>query len=334
MPVHIHLRYIKERSAPAVALWPGRSKGGFLPSPVSTEVETLNLVTARRSRRDPVERIAVLSQHEDSLLREVHHRVGNSLQLIASILALDARNVHSEEARLHLENARRRILAVAAVQQQLQASREGGDFELARYLRQLCENLTASVVGDATRIAIDVRADAGTVSSEVAMKIGFIVTELVINALKYAFMADAVASKIVVTYRVEGHRWRLTVSDNGVGKPIGDQSANATGLGTGIVAALVRQLGGRIETSTGLNGLGTSISITSRLACPTRCDRGEEVMDKDRILGSAKEVKGKVKEALGKTVGDAKLEAEGTAEKIEGKVQNAVGGLKDAIRGK
>lgn len=57
-------------------------------------------------------------------------------------------------------------------------------------------------------------------------------------------------------------------------------------------------------------------------------------MDKDRILGSTKEVKGKVKEAVGKAVGDSKLEAEGTADKIEGKVQNAVGGLKDAIKGK
>ena len=56
-------------------------------------------------------------------------------------------------------------------------------------------------------------------------------------------------------------------------------------------------------------------------------------MDKDRVIGSAKVVKGRVKEALGKAAGDAKLEAEGKADKIEGKVQNAVGGLKDALRG-
>ena len=56
-------------------------------------------------------------------------------------------------------------------------------------------------------------------------------------------------------------------------------------------------------------------------------------MDKDRIVGSAKVVKGKVKEAVGKAIGDAKLEAEGKADKIEGKVQNAVGGLKDVLRG-
>jgi uncharacterized protein YjbJ (UPF0337 family) len=57
-------------------------------------------------------------------------------------------------------------------------------------------------------------------------------------------------------------------------------------------------------------------------------------MDKDRVIGSAKVVKGKMKEAVGKAVGDAKLETQGTADKIEGKVQNAVGGLKDTLRGK
>ena len=57
-------------------------------------------------------------------------------------------------------------------------------------------------------------------------------------------------------------------------------------------------------------------------------------MDKDRVVGSAKVVKGKIKEAVGKAVGDAKLESQGKAEKIEGKVQNAVGGLKDTLRGK
>ncbi len=57
-------------------------------------------------------------------------------------------------------------------------------------------------------------------------------------------------------------------------------------------------------------------------------------MDKDRIIGSAKKIKGEVMEAVGKAVGDAKLESEGKADKIEGKIQNAVGGLKDTLRGK
>jgi len=58
------------------------------------------------------------------------------------------------------------------------------------------------------------------------------------------------------------------------------------------------------------------------------------MVDKDRVVGSAKQIKGEVKRAIGKAVGDQKLEAEGRADKIEGKVQNAVGGLKDALKGK
>ncbi len=123
-----------------------------------------------------IERMAALLQHKEALLREVHHRIGNSLQIIASILALDARKVHSEEARLHLENAHRRILAVATVQQHLQTPAAGVDFDLAAYLRQLCEDLTASVVGDTTRIAIDVQAGTGTVSSATATNMGLIVS--------------------------------------------------------------------------------------------------------------------------------------------------------------
>lgn len=217
-----------------------------------------------RSQLYPAERMAALLQHKDTLLREVHHRVGNSLQIIASILAIDARKVHSDEARRHLEITHRRIMAVAAMQQQLQTMREGDEFELAAYLHQLCKNLTSSVVGDSTRIALDVRADVGTVSCAMAVNLGLIVTELVINALKHAFIADAITGRIVVTYRIEGRGWKLTVSDNGVGKPIGDEFRATTGMGTGIVAALVRQLDARIETSTGPKGYGTLISITGR----------------------------------------------------------------------
>jgi uncharacterized protein YjbJ (UPF0337 family) len=63
-------------------------------------------------------------------------------------------------------------------------------------------------------------------------------------------------------------------------------------------------------------------------------DGQEDIMDKDRVIGSAKEIKGTVKQAVGKAVGDAKLESEGNADKIEGKVQNAIGGLKDTLKGK
>jgi uncharacterized protein YjbJ (UPF0337 family) len=61
---------------------------------------------------------------------------------------------------------------------------------------------------------------------------------------------------------------------------------------------------------------------------------GVQIMDKDRVAGSAKQVKGSIKQAVGKAVGDAKLESEGKADQIEGKVQNVVGGIKDVLKGK
>jgi chemotaxis protein methyltransferase CheR len=94
----------------------------------------------------------------------------------------------------------------------------------------------------------------------VALSLGLIVTELVINALKHAFPPDAATGLIVVTHRVDGEGWMLAVSDNGVGKKNGDHEPATHGLGTTIVAALVKQLDGRMQTSSDRHG--TSVTIT------------------------------------------------------------------------
>lgn len=215
-----------------------------------------------RERFNPQRGVAALLREKEILLQEVQHRVANSLQIIASILSLDARKVQSDEAQLHLNNARRRILAVATVQQQFDASRRDGEVEIAAYLRQLCRNLSASMIDDSAPIRIDVRADTGAVASMVAMNLGLIVTEFVINALKHAFRAGDVHGAIVVTYQAGRYGWRLTVSDNGVGMPEGSQDTPThLGQGSDIVAALVRQLDGCLETSRGPNGVGTSVSV-------------------------------------------------------------------------
>ncbi len=176
-----------------------------------------------------VERMALLLHYNETLLREVHHRIGNSLQLIASILALDARKVHSQEARRHLEDAHRRILAVATVQRQLRVPGESERFDLSPYLVTLCQNLTASLVDPATELTIEVHSDSAIVSARTATDLGLIVTELVINALKHAFGSDGRKGRIHVSYRVDGRRWRLTVADDGRGKA-GFLTADRRGL--------------------------------------------------------------------------------------------------------
>jgi two-component sensor histidine kinase len=213
-------------------------------------------------RRAAEHEIANLLQQKETLLQEMQHRIANSLQIIASILSLKARAVKSEETRQHLEEARQRVMSVAAVQQQLLASGHGAQIEIGPYLVRLCETLAASMTDDSHPIVLKVQADGGTASSADAGTIGFIVTELVINAFKHAFVGDHAAGQLVVAFDKADTGWRLAVSDNGIGTPQAHLAPARTtsGLGTIIVEALARQLGACLDTVT--NAQGTTVSIT------------------------------------------------------------------------
>ena len=159
-----------------------------------------------------------LLRQKELLLDEMQHRIANSLQIIASIIMLKARTVQSPETRLHLEDAHKRVMSVAAVQQHLQVSGRGELIEVATYLSKLCATLAQSMIGDGGHIIIEVKAAEGGVSSSDAVSIGLIVTEAVINALKHAFTKDEKDGRIVVTYEVTGADWNLSIADNGMGK--------------------------------------------------------------------------------------------------------------------
>lgn len=218
---------------------------------------TIEDVTGQRADE---RQMAELLHHKEVLLQEMQHRTANSLQIIASILLLKARAVQSEEARLPLKDAHQRIMSIAAVQQQLGITGQEGQIDLAPYLSRLCETLAAALVGESRPIAIKAQAYDARTSSAAVVSIGLIVTELVINALKHAFVADTAAGLIVVSYEAGEAGWRLAVSDNGIGQSECHTDKAGPGLGTGIVEALARQLEGRVKISMGSNG--TSVSIT------------------------------------------------------------------------
>ena len=194
------------------------------------------------------------------LLQEMQHRVANSLQIIASILMLKARVVTSEESRHHLEDAHQRVMSVAAVQSHLHAMGGVDQIEVGPYLTTLCASLAASMIGEDQPIVLKVIADHGMIGSDKAVSIGLIVTELVINAVKYAFPASKPGALVHVTYESHGPDWKLIVSDNGVGKSAAGDAASQGGLGTIIVKALVQQLDARMDVVSGSGG--TSVSIT------------------------------------------------------------------------
>jgi two-component sensor histidine kinase len=155
-------------------------------------------------RRASERALANLLEQKDMLLQEMSHRVANSLQIIASILLLKARTVRSEETRRHLQDAHRRVMSAASLQQHLQASGTGGEIEVGPYLSKLCETLAASMIGEDRPISCRVMAGGGTATSSQAVSLGLIVTELVINALKHAFGEKVGDGHVLVDYRPRG----------------------------------------------------------------------------------------------------------------------------------
>jgi two-component sensor histidine kinase len=197
-----------------------------------------------------------LVREKDILLREVQHRVANSLQIISSVLLQSARKVRSAETRGYLEDAHNRVMSIAAVQHHLAAS-SLAEVALRPYFMQLCDSLGASMIGDHDQIKLKVDVDDSSVDADVSISLGLIVTELVINALKHAFPGDR-KGRIEIRYRSGVEEWTLSVSDDGVGMP-GDGATAKAGLGTSIVEALARQLRAHIHVANATPGTAVSV---------------------------------------------------------------------------
>jgi len=223
--------------------------------------------TIEREKAVLLAQAELLLGQKQMLLEEMRHRVANSLQIIASILLLKARAVASEETREHLKDAHLRVMSVATVQHHLHAEDGITRIDVSGYLAKLCAGLTASMVGEGSPIAIAVRADAGMAESATAVSLGLIVTELVINAIKYAFPGGKTDAQILIGYERDGDDWKLTVSDNGIGPGAAAKVAGETGLGTTIVRALAKQLGAVVEIggdATGFHTVVTRATFNSR----------------------------------------------------------------------
>ena len=200
-----------------------------------------------------------LIRQKEVLLEELEHRVANSLQIIASIIMLKARAVDSEETRRHLQDAHNRVISVAAVQKHLHGSVTKGAIEMGPYLTTLCAALEQSMISDNRSISIKFTGKGGASTSRNAESLGLIVTELVINCLKHAFDEKTKNGEIAVAYDVSGTDWQLAVTDNGSGKPDGVFAQPKTGLGTGVVKALAKQLDAQVVTLSGSSGTKVSV---------------------------------------------------------------------------
>jgi two-component sensor histidine kinase len=240
-------------------------------------------ITARRAlereREDLLRRQETLLLEKDVLLKELEHRVGNSLQIIAAIILMKSKLVTSEETRVQLQDAHNRVMSVAALQQHLHVSGVG-PIEMGPYLTKLCESLKSSMIGDYRPATLKVASDGGSVTSREAVSLGLIVTELILNALKHAFPDDNKSDRhIAVRFEVAGSNWKLSVADNGIGAPVGVFAQAKSGLGTSIVNALAQQLDAKVEVLTGPHGTTVSVSHVTFAKMPEAISRPESLID-------------------------------------------------------
>ena len=209
-----------------------------------------------------------LLEEKRVLLLEMRHRIFNSLQIIANILMMKTRATASQETRKHLEDAYARVMSVATIQRHIDDAARTETVKLAPYFTTICESLAHSMIDDEWRPAVRYQFDDASVASAEAVSLGLILTELVINSLKYGFPTNRADAEVVVKYETSGTNWRLTVSDNGVGRPH-DGAGSGDGLGSTLVKALAQQVKAQIETVSSEHGLTVAIThatFTSRPA--------------------------------------------------------------------
>ncbi len=202
-----------------------------------------------RASRD---RYAALATERELLLREVNHRVGNSLQLVAAFLHMQSSGAEAGPVRDALLNAMGRVVAVGHVHRRLYASGDVQSVDIANYLASFASDLEKSAP---TPTSITVDADDIDLDADQAIAVGVIVNELVLNAMKYAY-PDGSMGPIRIGFKREGRAVTLTVEDEGVGYDVNSVS----GLGGRIVKAMATKLEGKMQQEA--KPKGTRIAVT------------------------------------------------------------------------
>jgi two-component sensor histidine kinase len=202
---------------------------------------------------------------KDATIREIHHRVKNNLQTIASLLRLQRRRLESEEAREALAESERRIRSIAIVHETL--SRDAGDVvHFAEIVRPLVRVVEESVSSPDLSLRFSVAGDAGELPGEVATPLAVVLNELMQNAVDHAFLGRS-EGVVHIELGREDDRVLLDVTDDGIGLPAGFSLDDATGLGLSIVKALVTgELQGTMEMRN--DGGGTRVHLTVPIAMP------------------------------------------------------------------
>lgn len=215
------------------------------PNVSNTDIEATSRNTPPDVSQQPVIRLPPL---QDFPPREADHRIGNSLQLVSTLLGLEERRLDEGPAKQALANARKRIAIVARLHRQLSKTESAGHVMLDDYLGALADDLSRALI-DGRRVTLLVNVDCIAVPATTARDLALVINELTSNALKHAFPQDREGLIEIACGLDANGQIALHVHDNGVGYPRHD-GGDKEGLGMKMVDILVAQMKGHLDTET------------------------------------------------------------------------------------
>jgi len=198
-------------------------------------------------------------KEKELLLKEIHHRVKNNLQVVSSLLKLQTGYVKDENALDLLMDSQNRVRSMALVHQKLYQSADFSEINFTEYLRQLSGHLLNSFKTNPEIVNIDISAEKLELGIDHAVPCGLIVNELISNSLKYAFPDGKKGTIVIDLQKCNNNEIILTISDDGVGFPEGINYRETQSLGLQLVNTLVGQIDGNISME---NHVGTTFRIS------------------------------------------------------------------------
>ena len=223
-----------------------------------TPVQMVGIVQDITEQKHAEEKMKTALWEKEILLKEIHHRVKNNLQIVASMLRLQSRQIENAKARILFEESRNRVQAMSLIHERLYRTENLAYISFREYVDELVANISALPPGNASLIQKHIAVEEIILDVNHAIPCGLIINELVSNSLRHAFPDGRKGAIEIGMHRDKKGEMLLFVKDNGTGFPEGADLVNTKTLGLQLVLSLVKQLNGTIELD---KSGGTAIKI-------------------------------------------------------------------------
>ena len=198
-------------------------------------------------------------REKEVLLKEIHHRVKNNLQVISSLLSLQSRQVQDESVQEAILEGRNRVRSMAMIHQDLYQTEHLSNIDVRNYINQLSKSLFDSYNIEPDRIRLETNIQPLQLDVDILIPLGLILNELITNALKYAYTEEQ-AGQLEISLQKEEQNLNLRVADNGQGLPDGFDPSRASSMGYQLIQAFVEKLKGKL-TVRNMKGAEIMLSI-------------------------------------------------------------------------